>query len=118
MLAGSRVKRKKQVDSITYYSINPIINNCLRYSLEHLEKYKHRAIDILKFGIKHNTEIINKVCADTYCICNELGGVIDFGRTDWFSCDVDNIAVYVDTEVNDDEIKALIKQLPKFEKRY
>ena len=122
VLAGSRVKRKKQVDSITYYSINPIINNCLRYSLEHLEKYKHRAIDILKFGIKHNTEIINKVGADTYCICNELGGVIDFGRTDWFSCDVDNIAVYVDMEVNDevndDEIKALIKQLPKFEKRY
>ena len=122
MLAGSRVKRKKQVDSITYYSINPIINNCLRYSLKHLEKYKHRAIDILKFGIKHNTEIINKVGADTYCICNELGGVIDFGRTDWFSCDVDNIAVYVDMEVNeevnDDEIKALIKQLPKFKKRY
>ena len=122
VLAGSRVKRKKQVDSITYYSINPIINNCLRYSLEHLEKYKHRAIDILKFGIKHNTEIINKVGADTYCICNELGGVIDFGRTDWFSCDVDNIAVYVDMEVNDevndDEIKALIKQLPKFKKRY
>lgn len=85
-----------------------------------LEKYKHRAIDILKFGIKHNTEIINKVGADTYCICNELGGVIDFGRTDWFSCDVDNIAVYVDMEVNDevndDEIKALIKQLPKFKK--
>lgn len=122
VLAGSRVKRKKQVDSITYYSINPIINNCLRYSLKHLEKYKHRAIDILKFGIKHNTEIINKVGADTYCICNELGRVIDFGRTDWFSCDVDNIAVYVDMEVNeevnDDEIKALIKQLPKFKKRY
>lgn len=118
VLAGSRVKREKQVDSITYYSINPIINNCLRYSLEHLEKYKHRTIDILKFGIKHNTEIINKVGADTYCICNELGGVIDSGRTDWFSCDVDNIAVYVAMEVNDDEINALIKQLPKFKKRY
>lgn len=118
VLAGSRVKREKQVDSITYYSINPIINNCLRYALEHLDKYKYRAIDILKFGIKHNTEIINKVGADAYCICNELGGVIDSGRTDWFSCDVDNIAVYVDMEVNDDEINALIKQLPKFKKRY
>ena len=68
------------------------------------------------------TEFINKVDADKYYICNELGGVIDFGRTDWFSCDVDNIAVYVDMEVNDevndDEIKALIKQLPKFKKRY
>ena len=118
VLAGSRVKREKQVDSITYYSINPIINNCLRYALEHLDKYKYRAIDILKFGIKHNTEIINKVGADAYCICNELGGVIDSGRTDLFSCDVDNIAVCVDMEVNDDEINALIKQLPKSEKRY
>lgn len=86
--------------------------------MEHLDKYKYRAIDILKFGIKHNTEIINEVGADTYCICNELGGVIDFRRTYRFSCDVDNIAVYVDMEVNDDEINALIKQLPKFKKRY
>lgn len=118
VLSGSRIKREKQVDSITYDSINPIINNCLRYALEHLGKYKHRAIDILKFGIKHNTEIINKVGTDKYCICNELGGVIDSGRTDWFSCDVGDIAVYVDMEVNDDEINALIKQLPKFKKRY
>lgn len=118
MLTGSHVKREKQVDSITYYSINPIINNCLRYALEHLDKYKDRAIAILKFGIQHNTEIIGEVGADTYCICNELGGVIDSGRTNRFSCDVDNIAVYVDTEVNDDEINALIEQLPKFKKLY
>lgn len=115
---GNIGKRKKQVDSITYRSINPIINNCLRYALEHLDKYKHRTIDILKFGIQHNTKIISEVGADTYCICNELGGVIDSGRTDWFSCDVNNIAVYVDMEVNDDEINALIEQLPKFKKRY
>lgn len=112
-ILGNRAKREKQVDSITFDLINPIINNCLRYALEHLGKYKHRAIDILKFGIKHNTEIINKVGADTYCICNELGGV-----TGSFDCDVENIAVYVDMEVNDDEINALIKQLPKFKKRY
>ena len=40
------------------------------------------------------------------------------GRTDWFSCDVEDIAVYVDIEVNDDEINALIERLPKFKKRY
>lgn len=118
VLAGSRVKREKQVDSITYYLINPIINNCLKYALEHLDKYKHRAMDILKFGINHNTEIINKVGADTCCICNELGGVISSGRTDWFNCDVDDVAIYVDIEVNDDEINALIEQLPKFKKRF
>lgn len=118
MLVGRCIKEKKQVDSITYYLINPIINNCLRYALEHLDKYKHRAVDILKFGIRHNTRIINEGGTDTYCICNKLGGVIDSGRTDWFSCDVDNIAVYVDTEVNDDEINSLIEQLPKFKKLY
>lgn len=118
VLAGSRVKREKQIYSITYHSINPIINNCLRYALENLDKYKHRAIDILKFGINHNKEIINEVGADTYCICNELGGVIDSGQTDWFNCDVVDIAVYVDIEVNDDEINSLIEQLPKFKKLY
>lgn len=117
-LLGSRVRREKQIDSITYCSINPIINNCLRYALEHLDKYKRRAIDILKFGIKHNTEIINEAGADTYYICNELGGVIGSGRTDQFSCDVDDIAVCVDIEVNDDELSSLIEQLPKFQKRY
>lgn len=116
LAAGSRIKREKQVDSITHYLINPIINNCLRYALEHLDKYTYRAINLLKFGIKHNTEIINKVGADTYCICNELGGVIDSRKTNWFNCDIDDIAVYVDIEVNDDEINALIKQLPKFKK--
>lgn len=115
VLAGRRVKREKQIDSITYHSINPIINNCLRYALENLDKYKHRAIDILKFGINHNKEIINEFGADTYCFCNELGGVIDSGQTDWFSCDV---AIYVDIEVNDDEINSLIEQLPKFKKLY
>jgi hypothetical protein len=113
---GSRAKREKQVDSITFDLINPIINNCLRYALEHLGKYKHRAIDILKFGIKHNTEFINKVDADKYYICNELGGVIEFGRGGCFGCDVADIVVYVDMEVNDDETNALIEQLPKFKK--
>lgn len=116
VLAGSRVKREKKVDSITFSLINPIINNCLRYALEHLDKYKHRAIDILKFGIHHNTRIISEAGAATYRICNELGGVIDSGQTNWFNCDVKDIVVYVDMEVNDDEINALIKQLPKFKK--
>lgn len=115
---GSRDKRKKQVDSITYYLINPIINNCLRYALKHLDKYKDRAIDILKFGIQHNARIIDKVGADVYCTCNELGRVIDSSRTDWFGCDVDDIAVFVDIAVNDDEINSLIEQLPKFKKRW
>lgn len=116
VLCGSRVKRKKQVDSITCYLINPIINNCLRYTLEHLDKYKQRAIDILKFGIKHNEKIASEIDADKYYFYNELGGLIDSRRTDWFSCDVYDIVVFVDMDVNDDDIKALIEHLPKFKK--
>lgn len=104
-------RRKKQVDSITYLSINPIINNCLRYALKHLDKYKHRAIDMLKFGIEHNRRIAGEIVFNDCYICNELGGLINFRNEDYY-----DIVIFVDTEVNDDEIKSLINQLPEFNK--
>lgn len=110
---GNIARRKKQVDSITFHSINPIINNCLRYALNHLKKYKHRAIELLKFGIGHNRRIASEITFDEYYICNELGGLKSFRDEDWY-----DIVIFVDVEVNDDEINALIKQLPKFKKRY
>ena len=108
---GNISKRKKQVDSITYYSINPIINNCLRYALKHLDKYKHRAIDMLNFGIKHNRRIANEIVFNDCYICNELGGINNFRDEDYY-----DIIVFVDVEVNDDEIRTLINQLPQFNK--
>ena len=111
---GSIGRRKKQVDSITYHSINPIINNCLRYALKHLDKYKHRAIDILEFGINHNGKIANEIAFDDYYICNELGGLKNFRNQDCY--DIYDIVISVDVEVNDDEIRSLINQLPKFNK--
>ncbi len=109
---GHYERRKKQVDSITYHSINPIINNCLRYSLKHLDKYKHRAIDILKFGINYNRRIANKIVFENCYICNELGGLIDLQHEDYYE-----IVVFADVEVNDKEIECLINQLLKFKKR-
>lgn len=110
---GSCGRRKKQVDSITYHSINPIINNCLRYTFKHLDKYKNRAIEILKFGINYNRKIANEIVFDDYYICDELGGLKNFRNGD-----DDNIVliIFVDIEVKDDEINALINQLPKFKK--
>lgn len=108
---GSISRRKKQVDSITYHSINPIINNCLRYALEHLDKYKCQAIDILKFGINHNRRIASEITFDDYYICNELGGLTNFGNEDYY-----DIVIFVDVEVKDVEIRTLINQLPKFNK--
>lgn len=102
-------RRKRQADSITFHSINPIINNCLRYALNHLDKYKQRAVDILKFGIDHNRRIADKIDFNEYYICNELGGLKNFGNENFY-----DIVIFVDAEVNDDEIKALINQLPKF----
>lgn len=110
---GSIGRRKKQVDSITYRSINPIINNCLRYVLKHLDKYKHRAIDILKFGIDYNKRIAGGTAFNDCYICNELGGLANFRNKDYYE-----IVILVDVEVNDDEINALIEQLPKFKKPY
>ena len=108
---GNIGRRKRKVDSITYYSINPIINNCLRYALNHLEKYKHRAIELLKFGIDHNRRIASEITFDEYYICDELGGLKSFRDENCY-----DIVIFVDVEVNDDEIRALIKQLLEFKK--
>lgn len=108
---GSIDRRKKQVDSVTYHSINPIINNCLRYALKHLDKYKHRAIAILKFGFNHNRKIACEIDFNDYYICNELGGLKKYRNEDYY-----NIVIFVDVEVNDDEIRHLINQLPEFNK--
>lgn len=116
-LVGSRVKKDRQVEAITYNSINPIINNCLRYALKNSNKYRQQAIEILKFGIKHNTKIMANDNADAYRIFNELGGLIELGRTNnYYDCDVVDIAIFVDYEVDDEEINSLINQLPQFKK--
>lgn len=108
---GSHDRKKKQIDSVTYLSINPIINNCLRYALKHLDKYKHKAVDILKFGIDYNRRIAGETDFNDYYICNELGGLRNIKNKDYY-----NLAIFVDVEVNDDEIEYFIRQLPKFNK--
>lgn len=110
---GSSARIRKQVDSILYHSINPIINNCLRYSLKHLDKYKHRAIDILKFGIDYNRRIAEKIVFEKCYICSELGGLVDCQNEDYYE-----VVVFVDVKVKDEEIASLINQLPKFNKSY
>ena len=102
-------RRKKQVDSITYYSINPIINNCLRYSLQHLDKYKNRAKDILKFSINYNNRIAAETAGNDCYLCNELGGIKSLRDNDYY-----NLVVLIDVEINDPEIKELVDHLPTF----
>ena len=104
-------RRKKQVDSIMYYSINPIINNCLRYSLKHLDKYKHRAKDILKFAINYNKRIEAETAGNDCYLCNELGGIKSLRDNDYY-----NLVIFVDVEINDPDIKKWVDQLPTFKK--
>ncbi|HIX80991.1 MAG TPA: hypothetical protein H9980_03325 [Candidatus Erysipelatoclostridium merdavium] len=110
---GNISRRKKQVESITFHPINPIINNCLKYALKHLNKYKHRAIDILKFGIDHNRKIASKITFTDCYICNELGGLKNFKDENYYDIVV---VIDMDVDVNDDEIKSLTNQLLKFNK--
>ena len=104
-------KRKKQIESITYYSINPIINNCLSYALKHLDKYKQQAIAILKFGIDYNRKKVANIDFSSCYICNELGALKNFKDEDFY-----DLIIFADIETNDTEIKTLISKLPRFNK--
>ena len=104
---SSMEKREKKVDSVTYYSINPIINNCLRHALQHLDQYRDRAKEIIKFGIGHNKEIQKDLEGRDFYI-DELGGIKSW-KYDFYG-----LAIFVDVEVSDSEIKELVDHLPNF----
>ena len=104
-------KREKQIDSITFNSINPIINNCLSYALKNLDKYKQQAIEILKFGIDYNRKIAANIDFSSCYICNELGALKNCKDEDYYE-----LIIFADVETSDTEIKALISQLPRFNK--
>ncbi|MEI3267348.1 MAG: hypothetical protein V8R85_09920 [Frisingicoccus sp.] len=74
-----------------------------------MDKYKCRAIDILKFGIDYNKKIASEIDFNDCYICNELSGLKKLSNDDYY-----DIVIFVDVEVNDNEIKSLIDQLPKF----
>lgn len=108
---SNSVKRKKQVKSITYNSINPIINSCLNYALKNLDKYKQQAIEILKFGINYNRKKAANIDFSSCYICNELGALKSLNDEYFYE-----LIILPDVETSDTEIKALISQLPLFNK--
>ena len=104
---SSMEKEEKKVDFVTYYSINPIINNCLRHALQHLDQYRDRAKEIITFGIGHNKEIQKDLEGRDFYI-DELGGIKSW-KNDFYG-----LAIFVDVEVSDSEIKELVDHLPNF----
>lgn len=76
-----------------------------------MDKYKHRAKDILKFAINYNNRIATENVENDCYLCNELGGIKSLRDNDYY-----NLVVFIDVEINDPEIKELVDHLPKFEK--
>lgn len=107
---GNRGKRKYGTDTKTYYSVNPILNNCLKHALQNLDKYKNQAIKILKFGINHNKEIISNHDTSFCYVCNELGGLTDCNDREFYEF----VIIADETNIEDKEIIKLVDELPKF----
>lgn len=114
-LNGS-AKRKFGKEFQTYYSPNPILNNCLRHALRNLHKYKNQAMEILKFGIKHNRRIAEEHDIKDCYVCNELGGIRDIKESDFYGFYEFAIVTY-EKDIHDKEINQLIGELPKFNDR-
>ena len=107
---GNRDKQKYEKSVITYNSVNPILNNCLRYALRHLPKYRDQAVEILKFGIEHNANIAQKHDISEYYVCNELGGIKNCKDKQYYEFAI----VTYEKDIQDKEINGLIERLPKF----
>lgn len=89
--------------------INPIINVCLKYALNNLEEYKEQVIKILEFGIEHNQDVISNLNDNHRYIINDLGGIeVD-------SKEIINLLIYCKEDIDDIEVKELVKELRKFD---
>lgn len=109
-ICSDNEKRKLKKDYYTINTINPIINVCLRYALNNLDKYKEKATKILNFAIKHNSDVINKLGENHFIYkMTELGGI--YSKED----DLIDILIYSDIKTEDYTINKFINQLPKYE---
>lgn len=107
---GKNEKRKTANEIRTYYSVNPILNNCLHYALDHLNKYRRKAIKILKFAINHNRRVAQDNNISDCYICNELGAIKNFRNERVYE-----FVFFVEREdYKDNEINKLIEELIKF----
>lgn len=57
--------------------VNPLINFVLDYCLEHIEKYKKQAKEILKFAIRHISDVSKNLLIQSNCFLDERGSVKD-----------------------------------------
>ena len=113
---NSKGKNKYGKDTIDFSSINPIINGCLNYALNHLEKYKNQAVEILEFGIKHNKRVLEglKEPIQNYHL-DDLGGLKNWNK----NYEIEDVMVIAGLKnTNDKIIDDLINALPKIKSPY
>ena len=80
---------------------------------KHLDKYKDQAIEILKFGINHNREIIEKVSFNQEHYVIDESGALKNPSRDW---EILDILIYCNIDKTGDlEIDELIRFLPKYD---
>lgn len=103
-------QRKRGIKDMTFRIVNPVLNGCLNYALNHLDKYKKQAIKILEFGIKHNQELKTKIKdPNGFVRTDEIGGIRDNNG------DIIDVSIIVNQKnIDDKEIVGLIDLLPKF----
>mgnify|MGYP003291262325 CR=1 FL=1 len=103
---GNISNKKLNKDSITIKCINPITNNCLRYALNNIEKYRNQVIKMINFGISNNKDVLlNSKRKNIYPPKELLGGLWD---------DNDNFygyLIYTDMTTKDEEVNKLINKL-------
>ena len=114
---GRKLSKEWGMEYYTFSSINPIINKCLQFSLKHLPKYREQAIEILKFGIKHNQRVIDGLTFNKdHAMVDPMGGVIN--RTDDRYEIIDVVITVSEEQTIDKEINDLISELPSFYNPY
>lgn len=102
------IKLNKEYLSIKM--INPIINVCLRCALNHLDKYKMQALEILRFGVENNKKVLERLNEkNIFYNLNDLGGVLRNND------ELIDILIVASNKVDDNEINELIDMLPKLE---
>lgn len=101
--------KKENGETMICELINPIINNCLKHTLDHLDKYHKQAVRILEFGIIHNRTVLNDRVFENLFICGELGRIADINDNNFI-----DIGIFADRETGDSEIDNLIRELRKF----
>ena len=79
--------------------------------MKNLDKYKQRALTILKFGIDYNRKKAANIDFINCYVCNELGALKNSKNENYY-----DLIVFADVETNDDDVNALIHQLPQFKK--